>query len=212
MTKHLSSFFFVLFCFLFFWDRVSLYSPGCPGTHFVDQAGLELRNPPASASQVLGLKACATTLGPSFFYLSSYLGSGDLNSGPHMWHKPVPMKPSSTSYIFKHRSHLYKNWAKELLSLRHFFPFLLVLRIEPRVSSILVHYHWAISLSPTIFIFKLILSLHCAWYSPAPYVHHHLDCCLEPPGFLLIFHSAWNLLVNVYFTKAEIDVKSMWWG
>ena len=32
----------------------------CPGTHSVDQAGLELRNRPASASQVLGLKACAT--------------------------------------------------------------------------------------------------------------------------------------------------------
>jgi hypothetical protein len=43
--------------------RVSLCIPGCPGTHFVDQAGLELRNPPASASQVLGLKACATTPG-----------------------------------------------------------------------------------------------------------------------------------------------------
>ncbi|EDL29934.1 mCG148039 [Mus musculus] len=42
-------------------DRVSLCSPGCPGTHFVDQAGLELRNPPASDSQVLGLKTCATT-------------------------------------------------------------------------------------------------------------------------------------------------------
>jgi hypothetical protein len=39
---------------LVFQDRVSLYS--CPGTHFVDQAGLELRNPPASASQVLGLR------------------------------------------------------------------------------------------------------------------------------------------------------------
>jgi hypothetical protein len=39
-----------LFVFVFFRDRVSLYSPGCPGTHFVDQAGLELRNPPASAS------------------------------------------------------------------------------------------------------------------------------------------------------------------
>jgi hypothetical protein len=39
----------------------SLCSPGCPGTHSVDQAGLELRNLPASASQVLGLKACATT-------------------------------------------------------------------------------------------------------------------------------------------------------
>jgi hypothetical protein len=46
---------------LIFWDRVSLYSPGCPGTYSVDQAGLELRNSPASASQVLGLKACATT-------------------------------------------------------------------------------------------------------------------------------------------------------
>jgi hypothetical protein len=31
-------------------DRISLCSPGCPGTHSVDQAGLELRNPPASAS------------------------------------------------------------------------------------------------------------------------------------------------------------------
>ncbi|GAB1300069.1 Sphingomyelin phosphodiesterase 4 [Apodemus speciosus] len=41
-------------------SRVSLCSPGCPGTHSVDQAGLELRNPPASASQVL-VKVCATT-------------------------------------------------------------------------------------------------------------------------------------------------------
>jgi hypothetical protein len=47
--------------FLVFRDRVSLYSLGCPGTHFVDQAGLELKNPPVSAPQVLGLKACATT-------------------------------------------------------------------------------------------------------------------------------------------------------
>jgi hypothetical protein len=48
-------------------DRVSLYSPGCPGTHFVDQAGLEFRNPPASASWVLGLKACVTTPGSACF-------------------------------------------------------------------------------------------------------------------------------------------------
>jgi hypothetical protein len=51
------------FLFFGFGDRVSLYSPGCPGTHFVDQAGLELRNPSASASRVLGLKECATTPG-----------------------------------------------------------------------------------------------------------------------------------------------------
>jgi hypothetical protein len=54
---------FALFClFVFvFQDRVSLYSPDCPGTHSVDEAGLELRNPPASASQVLGLKVYTTT-------------------------------------------------------------------------------------------------------------------------------------------------------
>jgi hypothetical protein len=59
----------ILSCWVFFWggggvrDRVSLYSPGCPETHFVDQAGLQLRNPPASAFRVLGLKACATMPG-----------------------------------------------------------------------------------------------------------------------------------------------------
>jgi hypothetical protein len=36
--------------------RVSLCSPVCPGTHSVDQAGLELRNLSASAFQVLELK------------------------------------------------------------------------------------------------------------------------------------------------------------
>jgi hypothetical protein len=63
-------FFFFFFFFLVFRDKVSLCSPGCPATHFVDQAGLELGNPPASASQVLGLKACATTPG---FSLLSYI-------------------------------------------------------------------------------------------------------------------------------------------
>jgi hypothetical protein len=58
----LFGFFFCLFVFVFR-NRVSLYSPGCPGTHFVDQAGIELRNPPASASQVLGLKVSTTTPG-----------------------------------------------------------------------------------------------------------------------------------------------------
>jgi hypothetical protein len=59
--KHMSLWGLFFFSFLFFQDRVSLSSPGCPGTHSVDQAGLELRNPPASASQVLGLKVCTTT-------------------------------------------------------------------------------------------------------------------------------------------------------
>jgi hypothetical protein len=62
-------FFFFSFFFFVFRDRVSLCSPGCPGTHFVDQAGLELRNLPASASRVLGLKVCTTTPGLCISFL-----------------------------------------------------------------------------------------------------------------------------------------------
>jgi hypothetical protein len=47
----------IYYIYIVFWDRVSqCNSPGCSGTHFVDQAGLKLRNPPASASPVLGLR------------------------------------------------------------------------------------------------------------------------------------------------------------
>jgi hypothetical protein len=60
VKSKLLGFFVFVFVFYFFRDRVSLCSLGCPGTHSVDQAGLEFRNLPASASQVLGLKACAT--------------------------------------------------------------------------------------------------------------------------------------------------------
>jgi hypothetical protein len=68
---------------------VSLCSPGYPGTHSVDQAGLELRNPPTSASQVLGLKACATTARlevcfENYFFISIFFGSAERTSGPHI--------------------------------------------------------------------------------------------------------------------------------
>ena len=69
--------FFCLFVWLVlvFQDRISLCIPGCPGIHFIDQAGLELRNPSASASQVLGLKKCTTTpgLGCLCFYVNTLL-------------------------------------------------------------------------------------------------------------------------------------------
>jgi hypothetical protein len=68
LVGFLSYTFFFFFLFLVFRDRVSLCSPGCPGTHFVDQAGLELRNLPASASQVLGIKVCTTTPGLSYTF------------------------------------------------------------------------------------------------------------------------------------------------
>ena len=51
----------VLQIFFYFRDRVSVYTPSCPETHFEQQPGLELKNLPASASKVLGLKSSATT-------------------------------------------------------------------------------------------------------------------------------------------------------
>jgi hypothetical protein len=65
----------VLNCDLFYFGvfkTISLCGFGCHGTWSVDQAGLELRNPPASASPVLGLKACATT--PSLILFFERLG------------------------------------------------------------------------------------------------------------------------------------------
>jgi hypothetical protein len=55
-------FFFVCLFFLVFLRQGFSVHPGCPGSHSVDQAGLKLRNPPASASQVLGLQVCATVI------------------------------------------------------------------------------------------------------------------------------------------------------
>jgi hypothetical protein len=64
--------FVFVFCF-FFRDRVSLCSLGCPGIHSVDQAGLKLRNLPASASQVLGLKVCTATAQSELFLIRQCL-------------------------------------------------------------------------------------------------------------------------------------------
>lgn len=49
---------------LLLWDRISLYGPDWPGTHFVVPVGLQLRDKPASASAswVVGLKVFTTVL------------------------------------------------------------------------------------------------------------------------------------------------------
>jgi hypothetical protein len=65
-------FFLVLVLVLFFCDGVSLFSPDYSGTHSVAQAGLELRNLPASTSQVLGLKTFTPLLGPNDVYVLVY--------------------------------------------------------------------------------------------------------------------------------------------
>jgi hypothetical protein len=88
--------------FLVFQDRVSLCSPGCPGTHSVDQAALELRNSPASASQVLGLKVCTTT--PGQVWIFNDVQTRLLND--------VPEVPGSLFPVFENCIYLVHNLFK----------------------------------------------------------------------------------------------------
>ena len=74
-------FFLVLVLVLIFQDKVSLCSPGCPGTHFVDQADHKLRNPPASASRVLVLKAWTTMPGSHWALVGTHTAPAGLSGG-----------------------------------------------------------------------------------------------------------------------------------
>jgi hypothetical protein len=68
IEKSPKSFSFSFFFFKIGFFFVALKKSGCPGAHSVDQVGLELRNLPASASHVLGLKACTTTARLQFLF------------------------------------------------------------------------------------------------------------------------------------------------
>ena len=63
----------VCYC-LFFWDKVPLCSTGYPGTHSVDQAGLQIRDSAASASWVLGLKSRTITDQLKIIFMSDQPG------------------------------------------------------------------------------------------------------------------------------------------
>lgn len=54
---------FIYLYFIFvFGDRISLCTSDCPWNYSIDHANLELRNVPASASWMLQLKVCTTTV------------------------------------------------------------------------------------------------------------------------------------------------------
>jgi hypothetical protein len=64
---------FCYHCFVLFFKTESLCS--CPWIHYTDQGGLELRDPPAFASQMLGLKARWHHTWPSTQILILSIGS-----------------------------------------------------------------------------------------------------------------------------------------
>ena len=57
---------------LLFWDRVSLHSPDCPETHYVDQGVLELTEIISLSLLSAGLKAYATKPGTKTFLFNWY--------------------------------------------------------------------------------------------------------------------------------------------
>jgi hypothetical protein len=59
---HFTESFYLFVFYLIFLRQGSLCHPRHHGTHFVDQAGHQLRDSPASASWLLGLKACVEFL------------------------------------------------------------------------------------------------------------------------------------------------------
>jgi hypothetical protein len=105
-----------LFSFLVFQDRVSLCSLGYPGTHSVDQAVLELRNPPASASQVLGLKACTTTPSLCLIFLIKYFLYLHFKCYPLSW---FPLRKSPPPAPQPSHSHSWP-WPSPILGHRTF--------------------------------------------------------------------------------------------
>jgi hypothetical protein len=61
---------------LAFIDRVSLCRAGCPGTHSVDQTGLEPRDPPASLPLRAGIKGVHCHLPANLSVFSYGFSSG----------------------------------------------------------------------------------------------------------------------------------------
>jgi hypothetical protein len=102
---------------LFFQDRVFLCNPGCPGTHSVDEPGLELRNPPASVSQVIGLKVSTTTAWQHLPLISD------------SQHNFKPVFVSSIYFIYIHTSVLYFTFKKKKPSEAHLLKHFDLLRV-----------------------------------------------------------------------------------
>jgi hypothetical protein len=62
------------FGFWFFQDRVSLYSTGCPGTHFVDQAGLETQKSACLCLPSAGIKGVRHHARQRIFLITTCMG------------------------------------------------------------------------------------------------------------------------------------------
>jgi hypothetical protein len=104
LTQHFIFFFPLGFSFGFSRQDFSLCSPGSPGFHSVDQAGLELRDLPASVSRVLGFKASVTT--PPRAILSFLLPGSPHVIQPFLLHHNISHQGTSDT----HRDIMYLLW------------------------------------------------------------------------------------------------------
>lgn len=110
---------------MYFWDRVLLCNPGCPESCYRDLAGFKLTETyiPASASQVLGLKARASTTGWYFIFIHEGLMCPRLSSS---YLRPWTSDPlGSTSWVIGSQIyatmsslHSAKEWTQHLVCAR----------------------------------------------------------------------------------------------
>jgi hypothetical protein len=152
-----------LFVCLLFQNRVSLCSPGCPGTHSVDQAGVELRNPPASASQVLGLQACATTAGHIIIFINF-----KINYFIYLHLKYCPL-PGSSSQFFTSSLCSSSSWHPSFLGYQVSTGLDASFPMETRQDNSLLHMCWGPWTSPcTLFGWWVSLwelwGVHISWH------------------------------------------------
>jgi hypothetical protein len=89
----------LFFVCLFVRDRVSPCTSGCSRNHFVDQAVLKLRNPPASATRMLGLKAISFILLVMLAYMT-----------PDLFHKFSISRVVSLCDFFIVSLSIFRSW------------------------------------------------------------------------------------------------------
>jgi hypothetical protein len=110
---------FCLFLLLFLFFETGFLCVALTVQELIDQAGLELRNLPASASQVLGLKACATTLGLKCILCVCFVSYVCLCTMGMAW-CPWRLEEKVLLYLLKMNHHAGSgNWTQVLCKSSH---------------------------------------------------------------------------------------------
>ena len=123
-----------LFVCLFVWDRLLLCSYGCSGTHYVDQAGLELKDSTCLSLLSIGIKGVyhhthfenqLLKVVSTFLYM--YHGTHTLHSNTYIIHTFYNNNNKTIFYFIENRFLSTIFWLQ--------FPLSLILPVHPHILS-----------------------------------------------------------------------------